>query len=384
MNLFTQPAPTELSLSDLLITSRFVKSRFDEIFKTCKAGQPSFVNDQKGLFSNRIYSFNLKLGSTQVHLCLKHEIYHDIDLAKLCRNHSMLFLKSSLHPAVPRYLSHACSSDGKELVAIMTWIEGERLSNRFDGLVSELASRNTLGHFISALHEFADYLRYTGFTHGDICESNILLRQDKPHFVDFSKSCPVDAAHMYKLPVGVRSSDYESVRQLEEKIVEKALSIRDNSAALGPDSLDSGVRDLMKRNGTNLDMFYSSSLWETILMLRAKSPKLLKRIVFSGSSVLCVLGLRQNRDVDAFHFASELKKHKDHINSHNYQLRYMGFEHPAEVILNSASYFIIEGAQILVPSLLYRLKSNRSPIEGRSKDIKDVEMLSKFLLLSAS
>ncbi len=377
--LFTPAPQEEFSLTDILEISHIVQSKFDDIMRICSS--LAAVSERTDpLYSSRIFRLTLSLGPKAIELCVKRQKFFNPELGTFSLANAGALLQASTYAGIPRYLYRKSDMPTQEMVTITTWLKGTRLSDALQRASAEMAENGTAGAFIAALHRYARYLSYSGFSHRAICEDNILVEKNEPYFVDFTYSCPTDRSALFIPPNAAYQNDMLAVRRIEKILVNNILFI--GKAGIHARVEDGAIAELMKRNGTDLSMFYSSSLWAVITKLKHTAPDMLERIVFSGSSVLCALGLRQNRDIDAIHFESDLEAYDSHIKSHNYQLRYMGFEHPGEIILNPQNYFVVEGAKILSPGLLKTLKESRIPFEKRAKDVSDLESLERFLAAS--
>jgi serine/threonine protein kinase len=378
MNLFTQNAQNGFELADIIEFSRVAEWKFDDIAKACAAAHPNYAK-QDHFLSSRIYRLVLNVGIRSIDICVKFEKFNDTDMGNFCIENAIDLPRASTDPALPRYLFHKSDSLTRELATVTTWLDGEKLSNTLSSTFSEIVKKGGAGTFLAALRRYPKRLAYSGFCHRNISEENILLSGNEPRFLGFTFSCRSDRQSLYTPPGRANLNDAAAAQRIEKLLLESMFGDGLEDGGNSPATTDESFLNLMKRNGTTTEMFHSSSLKAAIAKLRAESPRLLQKIVFSGSSVLCALGLRPNKDVDVFHFDDDIGPFKDVINSHNYQLRYLGLEHAGEIILNPKHYFMFEGAKILSPALLKTLKENRLPIEKRSKDAADVQMLNTFL-----
>ena len=100
--------------------------------------------------------------------------------------------------------------------------------------------------------------------------------------------------------------------------------------------------------------------------------------IFSGSSVLAALGLRELKDIDLFHI------NKFHMpegaSSHNHQIKYLNMD-INELIFDPRNFFYYMNYKFLHPKVLLNLKKRRNEIKPNEKDLRDIEILHKFLTL---
>ena len=100
------------------------------------------------------------------------------------------------------------------------------------------------------------------------------------------------------------------------------------------------------------------------------------KLVFSGSTVMAALGLRDPKDYDAFH-SNDFTLPKN-ISSHNHQIRFINIK-INEIIFDPRNFFFYMGFKFLSPKLLLILKKNRNKHKANSKDLNDIEILQEFL-----
>ena len=100
------------------------------------------------------------------------------------------------------------------------------------------------------------------------------------------------------------------------------------------------------------------------------------QFVFSGSAVMAALGLRNPKDLDAFHSENFILPKS--VSSHNSQIKYLKYK-LNELIFNPKNYFFYMGFKFLHPKVLLKLKENRNTIKNNTKDNEDIKILKLFL-----
>jgi len=100
------------------------------------------------------------------------------------------------------------------------------------------------------------------------------------------------------------------------------------------------------------------------------------KFVFSGSTVMAALGLRDPKDIDAFH--SKNYTLPKLVSSHNSQIKFLNIQID-EIIFDPRNFFFYMGFKFLNPELLLILKKNRNKYNANLKDLKDIEILQDFL-----
>ena len=111
---------------------------------------------------------------------------------------------------------------------------------------------------------------------------------------------------------------------------------------------------------------------EELLKINADSSQ----FVFSGSTVLGALGLREPNDLDVFH--TENFNLPKNISSHNYQIKYIK-QKINELIFNPKKYFFYMGFKFLHPKFILEMKINRNKMKPNNKDKEDIKMIENFL-----
>ncbi len=100
------------------------------------------------------------------------------------------------------------------------------------------------------------------------------------------------------------------------------------------------------------------------------------QFVFSGSTVMAALGLRNPKDLDAFHSKDYILPSM--ISSHNSQIKFLNIK-INEIVFNPKNYFFYMGYKFLNPNLLLKLKQNRNKNKLNQKDLEDINILKEFL-----
>ena len=91
---------------------------------------------------------------------------------------------------------------------------------------------------------------------------------------------------------------------------------------------------------------------------------------------MAALGLRDPKDIDAFHSKSYTLPKL--VSSHNSQIKFLNIQID-EIIFDPRNFFFYMGFKFLNPELLLILKKNRNKYNANLKDLKDIEILQDFL-----
>ena len=115
-------------------------------------------------------------------------------------------------------------------------------------------------------------------------------------------------------------------------------------------------KNKFKPQDYNNESEYSNNLFQRLELLSI--PLSIKEsLILSGSSVLAILGLRGNRDIDVLHPRSIATNSLcQGLASHNYQIRYLTLNGFWDIFMDPSCIFNWRGYKVLSPHLLLRLK----------------------------
>ena len=99
------------------------------------------------------------------------------------------------------------------------------------------------------------------------------------------------------------------------------------------------------------------------------------KIVFDGSVVLALYGLRENKDIDIIISKNEIDKVKNIIDVHNNETK-MYNKTVDDILYDPDNYFYFDGLKYISLELLKIKKENR----GEEKDKKDIELINSVLV----
>ena len=257
------------------------------------------------------------------------------------------------------------------LVEISEWRNGETLNCFLDN--SKSAEDFFLyKRILTQLYFILDTLESHKIVHRDIWLGNLIFERStsKLSLIDTSTACflkDVAAQNNDKVYANLKHpDDKKSVGRIEDKIYKKAEIMLSSCSHFRFD----GSCDL------------SEELYARLSSLQIPE-QVRRRLILSGSSVLAILGIRKNRDIDVF--CPRYIEREDlpfELQSHNFQLRYIGLDGFWDLFLDPSAYFEWRGYKVLHPHLLLRLKSRRLCKEFREKDVHDIRSLAKFLDLN--
>lgn len=99
--------------------------------------------------------------------------------------------------------------------------------------------------------------------------------------------------------------------------------------------------------------------------------------VFSGSSVMGALGLREPKDFDIFHTLDFSLP--NYLSSHNSQIKYLNKFSVQELIFNPRNYFFYMGYKFLNLKIILEMKVNRYQVRPKEKDYNDIKIIREFI-----
>ena len=332
--------------------------------------QPVFQKKSpEGWYDSSLWKFDYTFAGRVHTLAIKEMVIRDAKYFHHVMSYSNKLGDNYLSENLPGYLSQHIDHENQVVTEVTEWHSGQTLDS-FLKKCNPLGDSFHLQRIVAQLYSALDTLQAKQLMHRDIWEKNIIYNSSsgKLVIIDTSTACSVEDQKSPNCYVGYGNlrylDDKMSIRRLENKIYK----IYSNS-----------YNTHIKSREYSIQSEYSQSLFERLESLHIP-PEYKETIVLSGSSVLAILGLRANRDIDMLHpFYMHAKNLSKEIASHNFQIRYLSLKGFWDIYMDPSCVFNWRGYKVLSPYLLLRLKKNRLKIEKRGKDLQDIKLLTDYL-----
>jgi len=332
--------------------------------------QPSYLKKSpSGFFESRIFCFKLPMLGRTFDICLKDEFFMNKEFGEFVIDNAASLPMSITSCYLPRFYGYVTDPLRNRMISIMQRVKGITMHEwltkhaHTDGFAPQ-KMRSILSSLATVTRQIEEY----GFCHRDIWEKNIILSDGKAVLVDFTNSCPTISAKNYSPPHSVFLDDREAFSRIE--LIAYA------------QQFDRRIAPNVCKANTIYPWVESSEYWPALkrrldtLKVRFEFSEMSLPFILSGSTLLALLGLRANNDIDVLHPAAiDKSRLPAGLSSHNFQLRYMGYDGPWKVYLDPSSLIFYEGYYFIDPMLLLQLKATRISYENKAKDLEDYKLL---------
>jgi len=203
----------------------------DTILNNVQNTQPFSYKHSEGFYEAKLWKCDLKWDDAAVSVCIKAETF----FSKEMQDHALHVVPSILaklnSDLVPHYYGHQIRDN--TLITCSEWIEGPRLFENVEPVVADLMRHGEYSLFIETLHAYLDYLKREGIEHRDIWEKNIIVRNRRPVFIDFTWSC-FTGDDAYYPPRALFKNDLDAVGRLVSILDETAKRIAGTATVTAP------------------------------------------------------------------------------------------------------------------------------------------------------
>lgn len=127
-------------------------------------------------------------------------------------------------------------------IITMQYVNGKRIKDILNDLDEEERKRicNKIGHGIAKLHK-------NGIIHGDITTSNMILLDDKIHFIDFGLGCKSNEIETKGVDLHVLMEAFESTHSQHQKCFDYVIDGYKKICGEEADLVVNKIKDIVKR-----------------------------------------------------------------------------------------------------------------------------------------
>lgn len=176
---------------------------------------PIMHKHSKGWYESKIWRCQIDVPNMFGSLCLKHERFESEEMREHAQTKAPQAIAHLIGDYTPRV--YGCLIEADSLIVCSEWIEGLRLFENIKKIVSNLIANDELDAFIDSLYGYLNFLDRIGIEHRDIWEKNIIVRNHRPVFVDFTWAC-LKGEGSYYPPEALYRNDSTSIERIVDKV----------------------------------------------------------------------------------------------------------------------------------------------------------------------
>jgi len=188
-----------------------IPEMLDSIIARIASAPPLVQKRSDGWYESKIWKCALKTQGTLANVCVKSETFFSHEM----RDHALKVTPSILPQLecdfVPRFYSHRVNRN--TLITCTEWIDGVPLHDNINAVTADLVRSGEYHAFVETMYSYLDYLKRKRIEHRDIWEKNVIVRNRRPVFIDFTWSC-VAGEDAYYPPLALFRNDAEAINRL--------------------------------------------------------------------------------------------------------------------------------------------------------------------------
>lgn len=201
----------------------------DAILPQLATARPVHQKRATGWYESRIWKATITTRGIPANVCVKHEEFISTEMREHAFRHLPLILSRLDSDYTPRLYAHKIV--GTSFITCSEWIDGKRLHENFSEIVTDLILTDEFEPFIEVVRGYLDFLGRKGIAHRDIWAKNIIVRNRRPVFIDFTwSSLQVDAERAYYPPLAVYRDDAVAIESLIDLLRNAAAEVASASS----------------------------------------------------------------------------------------------------------------------------------------------------------